>query len=232
MVGTKISINIDRIIVCDQCEGKGGNLSKTKCERCNGVGFVSNSPRPNVIFKQACQSCGGSGRKIEICKKCNGNRVEQKGTDIEIKVAAGTQPKSILRANGAGNEVYINGNKVIGNLLIMIDYNPYQDGVLLKNGNFHMSINVPIDLILAEETITVDILGHQKAVLKLSSSHKNGYEYKVNNCGINEHGSAFIKVFPEIPQKNINEQEKEKLIAQLRNTYGKSTTTLHPSAVN
>lgn len=230
--GTKIEINVERLIVCDSCAGKGGSISQAPCGNCNGQGFFSSSPQPNMIFRQACGVCGGSGKTIERCKKCNGSRVEQKDSTIEMKIKPGTSPKSLLRAQGAGNIVYLNGQKVTGNLLVIVDYNPYQDGVLLKNGNFHLSVNVPIDLILAEETITVDILDYQKASFKLSSLYKSGYEYKVQNCGIGGHGNAFIKVFPEIPQKNIKSQDKEQLLAQLRNIYGKSATTLHPSASN
>lgn len=229
--GTKIDISVERLILCDKCMGKGGSISLNECENCNGMGFFSHSPQPNMIFRQACGVCGGSGKRIERCTKCNGNKVEQKNSTIEMRIKPGTPPKSLMRAQGAGNITYINGKKVAGNLLVMVDYNPYQDGVLLKNGNFHLSVNVPIDLIVAEENITVDILDYQKASFKLSSLNKTGYEYKIPNCGVGGHGSAFIKVFPEIPQKNIKGQEKEQLLVQLRNIYGKSATTLSPSAV-
>lgn len=230
--GTKLSIGLERIAVCEDCKGKGGEFSKNGCPSCNGAGFFDSSPQPNMVFRQMCSACGGTGKVIDRCKKCQGNRVEQIKTSVEMDVKPGTPPKSILRAQGAGNVFFVNGQKTSGNLMVMIDYNPYQDGVLLKNGNFHLSANVPLDLILAEETISINILDYQNVSLKLRANEKSGHEYQVVDGGLNKSGIAFIKVFHEIPQKNIGGQEREQLLAQLRNIYGKSSTTLHPTASN
>lgn len=230
--GTKISLQLERLVVCDECKGKGGAFSQSGCQNCNGRGFFEHSPQPNMIFRQACGACGGTGKSVNRCKKCNGSRVEQRNTSIEMNVKPGTKQKTILRAQGAGNIVYIRGKKVTGNLFVMIDYNPYQDGILLKNGNFHLSVNVPVDLILAEESIFIDILGFKKVSLKLDANKKAGFEYQILGGGIESSSKAFVKVFPEIPQKEIGGQEREQLLAHLRNIYGKSSTTIQPSTAN
>lgn len=230
--GSKISLQLERLVVCDECKGKGGAFSQSACNNCNGQGFSEHSPQPNMIFRQVCGDCSGTGKSINRCKKCNGARVEQRNTSIEMNIKPSTQPKTILRAQGAGNIVYVKGKKIIGNLFVMVDYNPYQDGILLKDGNFHLSINVPIDLILAEESINIDILGVKRVSLKLDANKKAGFEYQIIGGGLESHGKAFVKVFPEIPQKEIGGMEREELLAHLRNIYGRSSTTIQPTASN
>lgn len=226
--GTEIEVVAQRIIVCDECLGRGGSSTSDICSDCGGKGTKVINPAPQVMFRTTCNKCQGTGKTVHVCKKCGGRRGERKNSTIRMKVNRGTAPKSILRAKGAGNITYENGTQITGDLLVRIDYSPYYKGVLLKNGHFHLSAEVPLDLILAEENISIDILGYKTIKFKLKSDKSNN-EYRVDHGGLTDDKFAFVKVLPKIPQKHLDEQEKEKLVQTIRDVYGKSETTIRPA---
>jgi len=130
-----------------------------------------------------------------------------------------------LRLQGLGNEVY-NGNKskTTGDAYVTVDYSLSEQGVRLKGGNIYASVNIPFNSVISEENISINILGCKQVEFKLDANKKSGSEYVVKSAGILENDNSFIKVFIDMPENNVNEEERVKLVNIMENVYGKPAT--------
>lgn len=231
--GTKIDLEIERLIACDHCKGEGGLSTKEEtCKQCNGTGQIKIRPNEHMIIQQMCPHCNGRGKSFSECTYCKGEGFSKKIQTVSLNVPRATHPNSVLRANGAGHEVYVGGiTKTIGDLFVKIQYHPHQDGVLLKNGDFYLNVNVPLDLILHEEKISINILDYKIVSFKPQTDKPSGYVYIIKGGGLSENDYARIKVFPELPKKKITDEEKQKLAKEVSDIYGKSEPNIRPITV-
>lgn len=229
LTGKNIEYKYVRNIACSTCHGDGKKITNKKCNHCDGNGFIQQEhTQMGMVFRSACSHCQGEGKVAKECKDCHGIGGERKDSIIEIKVPKMIKQGTVLKAGGVGNEFYHDGIKYVGDLLVVIDYNPVLEGVSLINNTINLTINTPIDLILDEETISIDILGVKSVNLKLENTKTSGYQYTItdpyfNNCKI------LIKVIHEIPKKQIDENQKKLLAEKIKEIYGKSETTIRPA---
>ena len=105
-----------------------------------------------------------------------------------------------------------------------------EDGVVVDGGNIRLNIHVPFDTILAGEKIKINILGVKKFHLDLNPKQKAGEEYEVKEMGLDSSFSAFVKVFPDMPEKDISTEDRARLVALLQEIYGHPKTNVKPSA--
>ena len=82
---------------------------------------------------------------------------------------------------------------------------------------------------LNNENININLLGVKKLNLELNNRAISGHEYIIDGGGMNKDKKAFIKVFFDLPKKDITDEQRQKLISLLRETYGESNTTFKPS---
>jgi len=95
-----VTVSFNRKNKCHKCEATGfSDKISHRCVDCKGTGFVFRTAQMGPILQQiqtVCPRC--QGRKIDvakvslICKKCNGETVISKSTEVEVDV-----PKDILR---------------------------------------------------------------------------------------------------------------------------------------
>lgn len=230
IIGKKVEVRFYRYIACEKCHGKKYEEKKGKCSECNGTGRQNRAVGSNMVFSTGCPRCSSTGKNIITCSKCNGaghHRVEEK---VLVTIPPGVNPMSILRLQGKGNEVFINGQKVIGDTYVVIDYPRQQRGVLLENGNIHTLIRVPFDSVLNENKIKVNILGCKEIEFKLDSTKKSGYQYKVESGGISNNNSAYVKVFIDFPKNKISDDNRRKLVELMREIYGEPDTRFKPES--
>ena len=225
--GGRAKINLKRIIACDKCQGRGFNIIDETCSFCKGQGQVRRGS-PNFSFSTPCTVCKGTGKKTEECDSCCGKRHSTKEESIVVKIPAGIQPSTKLKIENKGNEVYFGGKKVQGHTFVIIDYPSRENGVSIEMGDIHASVNVSFHLALDDSEITVNILGVKEIKLKLSHKHKSGHKYKVKGKGWTEGGHAFIKVFIDLPKKDISEESRQKLAKLTREVYGMHEGTFEP----
>ena len=161
--GGKIRYEYTRYIVCIKCNGNGGNTKDEKCPTCDGKGGMIRQIQPNVIVKQSCPDCGGSGKVIEECSACNGEGYSAKSEEVLITIPPFVPQMATLRVQGGGNVVMVSdSNTITGNLFVVVNYANTEDGVTLHNGNLYITIRVPIDKVLSEDEIKVNVLGCKK----------------------------------------------------------------------
>jgi molecular chaperone DnaJ len=226
--GKKIEVDFVRHITCGKCQGEGCIEKEEQCDVCKGQGML-NSLNGNVYFSMTCGECGGSGKKMEKCKDCEGKGSASVSEKANVNIPAGIGPLSALKMTGKGNTVYFNGQKTTGDTYIIIDYPQKERGVLLMNGDIHSSIVVPFNTVMSEKEIKVDILGCKEVTLKLDSSKKTGHQYKIEHQGVTDKNNAFIKVFLDLPKNKIDGGSKKKIIDLMEEIYGSPTLQFNPA---
>ena len=234
ITGGKTQLEFNRFIACDKCLGKGSIVSNShdKCKACNGSGHRTLNMNGNMMFSSACNQCGGTGNEIKKCKDCGANGYKKVSEKVAIDIPAGINPMTTLRIKGKGNEVYWNDKKVTGDSYIIVDYPREYKGVSLNNGNIYTSVRVPIDSILSEETIMVNILGCKNVQFKLDHTKNSGHQYKVEKQGVKDENFAVVKVFIDLPKNKISKNDKEKLTQIMREIYGAPSTQFEPEQNN
>jgi molecular chaperone DnaJ len=226
--GGKINLKYDRMISCQECKGEG-YFSKGSCNYCNGNGFISRT-NGHIFIKQSCNYCNATGGYQEPCKKCHGQRFNKQATSINVTIPNGVANMSTLRIKEKGNEVYINNKLKIGDLNVIIDYPSSENGITLKNGDLYVSTNIPFDKILNKDEVEINI-GYKKIKLKLDNNYDNFHEYIVKNEGLHKNKNLYIKVFPQFPEKNINIEERSKLVECWRSIYGESSSEIQINGI-
>lgn len=130
-IGVNKSVNYNRNLKCDPCNGSGGD--RTGCSVCNGVGYIQQEIG-NGFFRQvvrsSCPSCRGEGSVItKTCFSCSGSGVKSQMENINITIPVGIDNGQYLRLEGMGD--FING--MYGNLLLQIEL--FQENNFDKNEN-------------------------------------------------------------------------------------------------
>jgi len=228
VLGTQTNIKFHRNLVCETCKGQAVEISEETCTECHGKGYHEQIQRSfgNIVIRTNCNSCHGTGKKCKPCKDCSGQGHSKKACTIKVEIPPRIQPLSQIIAKDMGNTAYINGKKHTGCAYIVIDFPRQEGGVMLKNGNLHLTVNVPIDKSLGNDEIIVDILGFKEVKLKLDHQKESGHVYSVQNE--DKSGFYFIKVLLDVPKNNISEEDREKLINTFREIYGTSTEKIKP----
>lgn len=226
--GKTVKFKINRQIECDTCKGMQAIKTDNICRSCNGTG-TNNDPKFRLIVGgQRCPQCMGSGKESVTCSECKGQGFQWDNVSVKFSIPAGVSPLQVFRLKGQGNQVYRNSKKYKGDIFVHVDCDTEQDGVTYYKGQISTSVNVPIDKILAEDTVQVDILGIAFADIILEIPHSTNYHshIKVNNKKI----PVKIKVFPCLPQKKIDNESAHKLVKLYRETFGESESVIQPIA--
>jgi molecular chaperone DnaJ len=227
--GGETEIRFNRIISCEKCFGKGfiASLSDETCKKCGGRGFIMGRIG-NMLLNQTCPECRGEGLKRAICSSCSGEGAKAEKATVKVKIPKGFPAMGSLRIKDAGNIIYNKSTKITGNVIININYSDRQDGVIYRNGNIYMTIFVPFNSILAEEEIFINMLDLWKINLKLCSKNPSGHEYEIVDSKILENKKIFIKVYPDMPKKNISGEERDKIIKLITEVYGETKELFKP----
>lgn len=107
----KKEIFINQIhIKCSTCNGIGCKNQNDIiiCQLCSGLGKIKQIKRMGPMIQQIiqnCYTCNGKGKHIKeenICKKCNGSKMELKSSKIDFYIKPGSfsGEKTLLRGHG------------------------------------------------------------------------------------------------------------------------------------
>ncbi|MFA5313714.1 MAG: J domain-containing protein [Methanomassiliicoccales archaeon] len=231
LTGDSLEVNVTRHIACKDCSGLGEIAKNEKCNVCNGRGEVNNMVGPSMFFGSLCKACGGTGKVMEKCKTCNGKVYTVVQETMKVTVPPGITRMTALRLSEKGNSINHNGQQIVGSLYLVIDYPEQDQGISINSGNIYCSVHVPFHAVVSEKSVEVDILGCKTICFNLDRKNPSGYQYVVRNGGVTERNLAFVKVFIDVPVKDISEDEQQKLMDLMENIYGKPSTTYSPAAV-
>ena len=104
--GVDREINVQVVGNCEVCDGVGGTESHV-CGTCGGAGAVRTvreSILGQMVTTQACASCGGRGRIIDVyCDNCRGSGRVSEVQTRRLRVPEGIENGMRLRVSGAGH---------------------------------------------------------------------------------------------------------------------------------
>jgi molecular chaperone DnaJ len=100
--GTVMRLNITRLDICNNCNGKGMVGTPATCPECHGSGQITQTGG-RMKFNVPCPRCGGTGKVQPVCPVCHGEGVVQRTEPLEVRVKPGTRDGQRIRIPGKGN---------------------------------------------------------------------------------------------------------------------------------
>jgi len=228
--GGSIDLTIKRNIACDSCKTVGVEGVGDKCKHCGGHGWLAHQVNGNMMVRQTCPHCQGVGKEVNRCKTCNGNGYNSTEEQISVTIPKGVLDNTLLRIKEKGNVTYHGDNKINGNLFLVIKYPQIEDGITIDKGDLHITTKIPINTVLSGEKVKISILGVKKVSVKLDPSNLSGHVYEIKDCGIDEKSKTFVKVFFDLPKKDISEENQKKLVSLMGEIYGEPITSFKPTS--
>jgi len=210
--GCKKDINLDVLLECDNCHGKGG-FDESTCDECHGSGTITSEQRTlfgSFLTKTTCPKCNGLGKTYKrSCPDCKGKGRVRKNQTLTITIPKGVDSGNRLRVANKG-EAGTNGGPN-GDLyleFIVMDHDFYvreHDDIYLE---------VPL-------TISEAVLGCKKEIptlygnvkLTIPAGTDNGDKQRIKGKGIENDttrrkGDMYLVMKVITPKKLSKEQKK------------------------
>lgn len=210
--GMKKEIELNKLVVCPVCRGKGGENLKT-CPVCQGSGYEQKQTSGLFGFfiqQKPCSRCRGRGEIPEReCEKCHGKTRIKEIKKIKVTVPAGISDGQILRLSGQGEAGPYGGEP--GDLFVNIHVKPHQ--FLKRQGDdlyYHSVINFTQAAL--GDKIEVPAIGG-KVEVKIPAGTQPGETIELKGRGMPRlygrgQGNLIIKIQVEVPRKLSREQKK------------------------
>ena len=104
LTGVEKDIEVERRVLCQQCEGEGmePGTEAQICSHCGGRGQVSQSRGLLRVFT-TCPVCRGTGSLIpHPCEACGGSGTTYENRHMQVRIPAGVDNGTRLRLRGEG----------------------------------------------------------------------------------------------------------------------------------
>ena len=211
--GCEKDINVTKLSQCESCQGSGAEHGATAkaCAVCGGRGQVISS-RGIFSIATTCPRCEGLGRVIDKpCHDCSGAGRREKTTKIKIKVPAGVEGGSRLRASGNG-EAGVRGGPP-GDLFVVLHVKRHD--IFSRDGD-DLMCEIPISFVQAAlgDLIEVPTLNESEEI-KVPPGTQAGTVFRLKGKGVKNvqgygQGDLLVRVQIEIPAK-LNAAQRGKL---------------------
>jgi len=215
------TINLAKQIVCQRCQGNGGEPgSKVKeCFSCRGTGQVQQIKK--TVFGSytnlaTCPECKGEGTTPE--KPCNVCKVEGriKGQEtIEINIPAGIDSNQVIKVEGKG-EAGKKGAKA-GNLFVRIFVKEHQKFVR-KGDDLFTQEEITFSQAVLGDKIEMKTLEGTGILLQIPEGIESGKVLRISGKGIphfsnsswgnSGRGNMYVELRVKTPKKLSREQRK------------------------
>ncbi len=215
--GCKKTININRMVRCEDCNGSGA-ASGTQpeiCPDCRGTGQVMVQQRTPFGMMQSarpCSKCGGTGKLIkDPCKKCNGQGRSRKAVKLEVSVPAGIDDGQTFVLRGQGDDGLNGGPAGDVNVTVSVRKDP-----LFERDGYDVWCDVPITFcqaVLGAEVTVPTIDG--KVSYNVPEGTQPNTVFRLRNKGISYingrgRGDQYVRVNIEVPT-NLSSKQKDAL---------------------
>jgi len=222
--GVEKMISVTRPETCDACDGSRAETGSKieECTPCRGRGTVRYQ-RGFFATSRPCQSCRGTGKKIEKpCKACSGEGLVPKEAELEVKIPAGVEDGAVRTVRGAGERV--EGGTGDLHVTVKIAEHPL---FTREGADIHCTVPVSFPQAVLGAQIEVPTL-EAKVNMKLPAGTQSGRMFRLRGKGIPVFGGAgkgdqLVMVMVEVPEK-INRRQR-KLLEELAEEMGMET---HP----
>lgn len=215
--GCKKTININRMVRCEECNGSGAAAGTQPeiCPDCHGSGQVMTQQRTPFGMMQSarpCSRCGGTGKIVkDPCKKCNGMGRSRKAVKLEVSVPAGIDDGQTFVLRGQGDDGLNGGPAGDVNVTVSVRRDP-----LFERDGYDVWCDVPITFtqaVLGAEVTVPTIDG--KVSYTVPEGTQPGTVFRLRNKGISYingrgRGDQYVRVNIEVPT-NLSSKQKDAL---------------------
>ena len=203
--GAKKEVNLRKMVICQKCGGKGGELLK-KCPTCQGSGYEqlrSGGLLGMFIQQRPCSQCHGRGEMPEkICPECRGQGRVRETKKVKITIPEGIDGGQVLKMSGQGEAGPYGGPA--GDLFVNIHIRPHK--YFRRQGDnliFNLFINFT-QAVLGDK-IEIPTLG-SKVKLKIPSGIQPGEMIRLKGKGMPRlhgrgYGDLIVRVQVKVPKK-------------------------------
>lgn len=219
--GIDKEIDLQKMIVCQRCQGSGGEpgTRMVECPTCHGKGEVYETQRTFLgAFNKisVCPQCGGVGKKPEKkCGECHGDGRVRKIEKISLHVPSGINDGEVIKAERKGEAGGV-GSKP-GDLYIKIHVkkHPY---FKRKGGDIFYDLHLSFSQAALGDELSVPTIDG-KTFLKVPSGVESGGTIILKGKGMpnvygGNRGDQIISFKVATPQK-LTRRQKE-LLEELR----------------
>lgn len=215
--GKKQEVKVNRMTVCDACNGSGAasGSSVDICPDCQGRGSVKTTQRTPfgaISSSKVCPHCGGKGKIVKNpCTKCRGAGRLRVQKTVSIDIPAGIDDGQTIRLSGQG-DCGINGGPS-GDLLLNVSVKPHP---IFKREGYDINCDIPVtymEAVLGAEITVPTIDGDVKYTI--GEGTQTGTVFRLKGKGVKrihreERGNQYVKIYVEVP-KNLTKKQKDLL---------------------
>lgn len=213
--GVEKKINLYKSVVCDSCDGSGGEpgSKEEKCSTCDGKGQIQRTVRSVLgTFTQAsvCPDCKGKGKTYsQKCKECGGDGRKNKDVEITVSIPAGINSGQSISLSGQG-EAGPHGAPS-GDLFVTVHI-PQHDKFQRDGDNIITEEKIKISQAILGDKIEIETVDG-KMKMKVPSGTHSGETFRIRSKGVPHlrgggRGDHLVKVTVEIPSRLSRNQKK------------------------
>jgi molecular chaperone DnaJ len=209
--GLTTTVNVTSEVACHTCHGNGAapGTAPTVCPVCGGRGVIQDN-QGLFSFSQPCQTCAGSGFKIEHpCPTCFGSGVEYAARQVKVRIPPGVEDGQRIRVKGRGGAGRAGGPA--GNLFVVVHVDAHP--VFGRRGR-DLTVTAPVTFPEAALGTTITVPTLDKAVtLKVPAGTRSGRTFRVRGRGVGAPaggtaGDLLVTVDVAVPNR-MSPEEKE-----------------------
>lgn len=216
VLGCKKEINYKKHIYCDKCNGQGKYGKTDKCNVCDGSGVIGSnfsSGYTTTIYTTTCNSCGGTGKQLQICDKCNGSQFSFEDVSLKLVVPP-ISSTTEMRAKGKGNQLgQLHSDLIIHAVPAMEGQKGSKyENFYIDGKNVYSTVEVGFDKLMFGGELEVNIVGSdEKQKLQIDKYTKLDSELVIQGFGLRtpaRPGNHIVQLklkYP--PRENINSTE-------------------------
>jgi molecular chaperone DnaJ len=207
--GVTTTVNLTSEAACHTCGGSGAapGTAPVVCPICGGRGVI-NDNQGLFSFSQPCQTCAGTGMRIEHpCPTCHGLGVEHRARQVKVRIPAGVEDGQRIRVKGRGGAG--RGGGPPGDLYVVVHADRHP--VFGRRGK-DLTVTVPV-------TFPEAALGAKVAVptldgpvtVKVPAGSKSGKTLRVRGRGVPASsgvGDLLVMVDVAVPDRLSDEARK------------------------
>ncbi len=208
--GVTTTVNLTSDVACHTCGGTGAapGTAPIVCPVCAGRGVI-NDNQGLFSFSQPCQSCAGTGMRVETpCPTCNGRGTEHRARQVKVRIPAGVEEGQRIRVKGRGGAGRAGGPS--GDLYVVVHAGT--DIRFGRRGPKDLTLTVPISFPEAALGVTITVPTLDRPVtLKVPAGTPSGRTLRVRGRGVPASsgvGDLLVTVEVEVPT-SLSDVEKE-----------------------
>ncbi|MSU54273.1 MAG: molecular chaperone DnaJ [Candidatus Staskawiczbacteria bacterium] len=220
---TTKTINLEKLITCHRCEGKGAEPGTKihECVMCRGQGQVQQVKRTilgSYTTFTTCPECKGEGTKPEKpCNVCRGEGRTKGREEIQINIPAGIDSNQVIKMDGKADAGKKNGRAGDLYVRVLVKRHPV---FVRKEDDLYISKTIGFSQAVLGDEIEIPTLEGKNMLLTIPQGTESGKVLRISGKGIAHfngygNGNLYVELIIDTPRKISKEQRK--VLDQLKN---------------